>query len=676
MGYHYVGEFFIPLFSNVYFTIAPPKLAPFSCAYRIAISDDKLGCRMFEKLFGRSKTDVPAPNREPSASVADPAKNPNLVRVYDAYGREMYITRDAWRTSILPDAIKKQWDNPGQLYSVLVQALADGFQKDIGPAVQHLYEIDPDHGRAACLWAIYLMKEGNLSESEAVLTRALKKVGEQGYLLTNLAKVYAAQMDHQRADQTLWRALEADPNQDNAFSWYWAREKDANGEDAGIAAVRRVSQIDGSWRAQLWLARLELAKGNLTSALALYREAILHGPKPIPTDLLMQMSGDLGNQGHLSDLLALAEPYFVPDIHGLLVGNNLIKAHLDLDQLDAAQSILDKLYALNRPDYQQNLRFWDTEIAKARVEKAVAPKSASFEMLSVEGPVWLVPNSEGSSLFLNKDTNTDAFAVIGGTAEIANPSETVKMQLADTVGRLTRALPLFIAEQIGLRTTAHATTLVPWIVENHGASFVLNGNRWSDKDVIELARRNAARNRYVVTLHLKSAQEPWSVDVRVLRVQDERLLRSFSHTLDETRLEASIPKLTGDLIASLVDQNLAQSVEPSPLYKVPEGCHFADYLLRLEQLLALRCASMETTPRGFLNNEREIIEGNIGLCADYPHNFTLRLLLAKSLLALSRVRPDIMPEFETKLAVLGRDQPMDAECQKVIDAVIAKAISK
>jgi len=632
---------------------------------------------MFGKLFGKNKaTDSKSdgPSRAPSAS--DPATNPNLIRVYDAYGREMFVTKDTWLTSVLPDMIKKAWSDPNQLYPILVQALSDGFEKQIGDAIHHLYETDPEHGRAACLWGIFLLKEGRSKEAERALMDAMDRIGEQGYLLTNLAKVYEAQGTSDRADHTLWHALEVDPNQDNAFSWYWAREKDRKGEDAGIDAVRKVATIPSSWRAQLWLARLELAKRDMTQALALYEEALSRCPKPVPADLLMQMSGDLGNAGQLPDLLRLAEPHFIPEAHGILVGNNLIKAHLDLGKLDAAQSILDKLYALNRPDYQQNLRFWDTAIAKARTEKANSPEDTNFGMLSIEGPVWLAPGSEGASLFPTKDISAISISVIGGTAELAAPSQTIKRQLANTVGRITRALPLFLTEQIEFCTTARAITLVPWVTENHGAGFVLSGSPWADKDIVEHAKRSGPSSRYVVTVHVKSAQEPWSVEVRVLRVRDEKLLADFSSVLDARHFEATIPQLALHLLDSLANQDLVESAEPPPLYQVPQGRHFGDYLLRLEQLLALRCASMEETQRGFLNNEREIIEGNIGLCVDNPSNITVRLLLAKSLAALARVRPEIMSEFKAKLAALSRDKPIADPGQKAIEAVIAQAVSQ
>ncbi|MNT87883.1 hypothetical protein D3C72_2283600 [compost metagenome] len=81
----------------------------------------------------------------------------------------------------------------------------------------------------------------------------------------------------------------------------------------------------------------------------------------------MQMSGDLGNAGRIADILELAGPRFHVQAHGLQVGNNLVKANLHMGRLDDAQRILDAMRALNRPDWRENLAYWDKELAQARL---------------------------------------------------------------------------------------------------------------------------------------------------------------------------------------------------------------------------------------------------------------------------------------------------------------------
>lgn len=86
--------------------------------------------------------------------------------------------------------------------------------------------------------------------------------------------------------------------------------------------------------------------------MSLYEESLVAAPTPAPSDLLTQISGDLGNAGHLPELLDLVLPRYDVDRHGVLIGNNLIKAMVDLGQIDPARKLLHQLYAQNpvQPD--------------------------------------------------------------------------------------------------------------------------------------------------------------------------------------------------------------------------------------------------------------------------------------------------------------------------------------
>ncbi|MBB1594103.1 lipopolysaccharide assembly protein LapB [Achromobacter sp. UMC46] len=289
-----------------------------------------------------------------------------MIRAYDADGREVLITRDQWRSNVLPGAIEQDWNDADRLAGLIIQSLNDGFVDDMVRPAERLVELDQNAERAVVLQAIVYMKVGRLDDSERVLLAFCAQHGETGIVLTNLAKVHAERDDEARALDTLWRALQRDPNQDNGLGWFEAIHRDVGGDAAGITAMRKVAALPGSWRARLWLARGELGSHNYAGAIALYREALSHAGQPVPADLLLQMSGDLGNAGRIAEILELAAPHFQIAAHGLPVGNNLIKANLHLGRLDDAQRILDALRALNRPDWRDNLAYWDKELAQAR----------------------------------------------------------------------------------------------------------------------------------------------------------------------------------------------------------------------------------------------------------------------------------------------------------------------
>jgi len=126
---------------------------------------------LFKRLFGGSSSQRAAPAVRDSAqppNPKDPANDPNMIRAYDAYGREIFISKDQWRTKVLPGTIQTNWNKPDELYDVIVTALKDGFRADVIDAAEQLYKIDSDRGRGTCVWGIVLMEEGRLDEADKV----------------------------------------------------------------------------------------------------------------------------------------------------------------------------------------------------------------------------------------------------------------------------------------------------------------------------------------------------------------------------------------------------------------------------------------------------------------------------------------------------------------------------
>ena len=193
--------------------------------------------KFVDKKLDLSPTAEPNPTHSPTRTVEDLRKDPNYIRVFDGFGREMFVTKERWRTGSLPGALKANWDHPDNLYNILAMAMRDGFFADILDAADHLFHIDPNPSRGSTVYGIVLMKVGKLDQAEEVLCSYLKTHGDDGVILTNLAKVQAARNEMQTAEKTLWRALIADPNTDNAFAWHLAIHRERDGEAAVVREV-------------------------------------------------------------------------------------------------------------------------------------------------------------------------------------------------------------------------------------------------------------------------------------------------------------------------------------------------------------------------------------------------------------------------------------------------------
>ncbi|MGH9967100.1 MAG: tetratricopeptide repeat protein [Pyrinomonadaceae bacterium] len=530
---------------------------------------------IFSKLFSKQ---APAPKSHQSGAVetgttvalpADPASDPNLIRVFDKYGQEMFITKDEWRLKVLPDAIRSRWNEPDELYAIIVGALNDGLHLDVLDGAARLYSIDPLPLRGTCLFAIVLMKNAQLDEAERVLRSYLEKYGEDGVVLTNLAKVYAERNQTQMAEGTLWHALELDPNQDNGLDWYQALQHERGGEEARVNALQRIAALPGSWRAQIWLARAALESNNLQQALGYYRDSLSRLGQLVPANALMQISGDFGNHGHLSELLELTEPHFAVESHALQVGNNLIKAHLDLGHLDQAKHLLDQLYSLKRPDWRETLGYGETEIAKARVAEAQPNQDEPWhmEMNAIQGPIWLDPSSQAMRLF-ELAGGGPQITFLGGSVEAPNASDQAELQMANAPGRMSRALPLYLAERIEFSCQARVQTWLPWMANG---GFVVSGVTWTEQSVVEYNRLAADKSDYVVVVHLKTKSEAWQAELRLLQAEDGHCLATLDSSFTPSSPSMGISDLAQRLAHLLTEKaDFKRRVTP-PLYQLPDA---------------------------------------------------------------------------------------------------------
>ena len=592
--------------------------------------------------------------------------DPNFVRVYDQYGQEVFLTRQQWRDEILPASLQANQDAPDELYAVLLNAMNDGLFAEIESAAARLHAIDTNPVRGACVYAIVLLQLGRVGDAERILNEYIARFGDEGAVLTNLAKVYAARNESQRAEETLWRAIELDPNLENGIGWYLATEFERGGEEARLRAMDRVAALPNSWRVRLWLAKVALGDNDLAKALTLYREGLSSFAEPVPTEFLYPMSGDLGMSGHLRELIEMTSPLFVPEVHGLMVGNNLIKAHVDLGELEPASAIVNRLFAQKRPDWRETLGFWENTIARMRQTSTPRDPQVPLEigMLEMIGPVWKRSGGPLTEVFGDKPETAPVVTLLGGTAEFTPPEGPQGMQMADALGRLSRALPLLLAEQLEFHTAARVRTLIPRVTQG-GAGFVLRGGEWSDSEALESAFEAELTPDFVVKVHLNATTAEWVLQATVLRASDSGSIGRVTAECPAGQPEVAVLPLARDL-AELLTRNGLASETPSALYVLPEGPALANYMIRLEQLLAVRSSVPSGDEPPAIAGERDILEGTLFLALQQPQSPVVRALLAAMMVAMRRIRPEIVEEYTDRVTMLQRDRPLGEPMDEIV----------
>jgi tetratricopeptide (TPR) repeat protein len=291
-------------------------------------------------------------------------KQKDLIKLYDKKGNEMLVPKDSYRNEILPKQVEDAWNNSDSLYNVIIFALKDGFFDEINDATARLHEIDKDAERSYTVRSILLMKIGKSDIANELLSEYIKIHGKTGVIMTNLAKTYAEQGDHDTAEQLLWESLTIDPNQGNALDWWGAISFERGGKEAFMEAMKKVEAVKGSWRPQLFIAQYYLERKELARAKKLYTE-VLSVAQNEP-EVMMMISGDLGKNGYLQESISIIRPRYDPIIHGPFAGLNLLQAYLELGDFKNGEQLIDEIRKLNRYDIEGNLKHYQHSFAKLR----------------------------------------------------------------------------------------------------------------------------------------------------------------------------------------------------------------------------------------------------------------------------------------------------------------------
>lgn len=312
--------------------------------------------RLFAALRSKPADRAPgdgAPDANKATDDTDPAvaasapPDEELITVHDAEGNALQISLGEWRDKVFLPNLRLAWDDADELYRQIITGVNDGFAAELPAAAARLVEIDSSPERSHVTLGIVQMNNDQYGLAEATLRAGMAKAGETAILLTNLAKVFDERGDNALAEQTLWRAVQADPNEEHGVMGWAVYGRERDGERGYLEALRTVDALPCSYRARFWLARHYLEQGELAAARALYEQLI--AARLFDARALTMMSGDLGSNGHIAPIADLIGPVYEPREHDPMTGLNLLRAYLELGRMDEGEVLLARMVAVGNP---------------------------------------------------------------------------------------------------------------------------------------------------------------------------------------------------------------------------------------------------------------------------------------------------------------------------------------
>ena len=554
------------------------------------------------------------------SSEKSPKENAKMMNIIDQNGRRIQITMDEWREKVLPIALKNHWDNANLLYNDILKAIQNNFISDVEEAAIHLKEIDTIKERGYNTLAILYLKNKEFNKANELLLEYLANNPKTGTILTNLAKSYYGKDEKEKAMEILWEGLTINPNQNNGLPWYASICKDRDGIDGYIDALRRASEIKGSWLPQFLLARHKLNEINIESAKELLKIALSEGH--VTQEALLVISGELGAKGYSKELIELVEPVYDFNKNDIRVGLNLLQAYLQNKEIEKGENLLNKLMMLERPDLKNALLKISNKFDKLKIEeKASTPKKdVQINMMVLDNPVW-GHGLKTSKWFINNKEVKGNIAVLPYADETIREKEIKGYQKDNETSMLSRGIPLYVSEMINYYTDYNNKVVMPF-VRDFGP--VITNKQYNEAALEDIG--NKINADIVITGSVMNAEIGYLIKNTIYNMNDKS-----SKKIEMFIQKENFGNRFNEMIKELRSELGGYDQSNNKFYKLAEDKEVLHYLASLGHSLTQTLIQGKFVDKDLLLGERNILNWYLNMVMAYPENEAIKMMLVSGI---------------------------------------------
>jgi tetratricopeptide (TPR) repeat protein len=262
----------------------------------------------------------------------------DFVTFTNEFGQTVQMSREDYQKKIIPNNLDKYWDDKEKLREYAMHLVKEQFTEQAAATADRLLELYGPIEAALNFRAVVHMQAKEFERARAILINCMERFPESGTACVNLAKVYAAEGKQAKAFETLEAGLFKDPNLEAGLNMYVEGFLATGKRDELKKRLETLCGKEGAWRPQLHLARLALTEKNLLKTMHWYQQAIEKAKDRF--EVLMTVTGELGQAGYVYQLIQLCETYWKPDFPYPYAGFNYANALIATDQKEKAIAIL------------------------------------------------------------------------------------------------------------------------------------------------------------------------------------------------------------------------------------------------------------------------------------------------------------------------------------------------
>ncbi len=574
--------------------------------------------------------------------------NREMIECYDEQGQKILVSREEIRKTILPNQLKNHWSNADALYNDILLAFKDDFNEEALDAAKHLVHIDEIKERGYTTLAIAYMTKELFGEAEKTLKEYINLFGKTGMILTNLAKVHHQRGDIEGAKDLVWESLCLEPNQEATLQWWVILNMEA-GQNNVADLLKKITAIKGSWLPQLYLARYYIEQKDLESAKPIYEYVLNTSVDELP--VLYIISGDLGNNGYINEIIDIVAPLYDPEKHDIMAGMNILHAYIQTGKHVEGQKLIDKLMKSERPDVKAVLQKLASDfetLEKAQKNNGSKPEGVEYELVVTDKPIWFY-GLKSPEWLLPKELKSENIGFLAFADLTDKTGNVTAIQRDDNSARLTRGLPLLLQEILLFKHSRETKFLIPVEkdkgpyerIAEYGTQSLYDAARTNDLDLL-------------VTGSISGNEDEYDVKV-VLFEKESQSTQTFEMKLSNSEDNSEFMATLNSIIMKITETKDIELTEPE-FYDIPKKEIIFNYLSALGLSLTQSLVDNKVVKLESLWGETNILNSYLDLALSAPENPVAKIILISGLSKSKSYGSEVYKEFQEQTVKLLADE--------------------
>lgn len=582
------------------------------------------------------------------------------VEVAGRQGETVAIKKSTWLKKIVPDHVRKYWDDVDRIENILIYSLEHDIIYDgLWLIARRYFKLQSVAHQQYHLPALTLLACGDFQGAERLSREYLAKHQNRSELQYTLVRAYERQGLYHKSSMQLAEAVNLDPNDVDLLRKYLAdvgKEKDACRQQ-----LESLCEIKGSWLPQLYLMEFAMdtdpfaVKRSIDHALR-FRNASTLVVEAIAFLLLKHK--------RYKDIFRWVFPLYDPKQDGVLAGQVMLKVCVEVGDTEKGHDLLHRLYLLNDASLNPVLKHYADELDN--ISRANTPAVAEIDRLSLlnySHPIWFYGLLEPMWLFDDTVVRFNSLTLIP-LSVVREEDIEGEVRGESASGQMSRGLPMQLASEIYLRSYLHAEVLMP--VADDAIPVVYN----QALDFESLDRFGENMSRYVLTGEIYLQPEQIKIHYVIWDRQKKLDIASLEEVAPVDDIDELVQAAQEKILPLLAEHCNLQWHDACAFYQdVGEG-EYAFQSLVLEQILNLHLSSIRESSVPLLWGERTIIDN----CFDYfemAKSKTLGLLIISAgLRFLQLTRPEIVEEYQSRLVAAFKAAAQVEESARLLTPVL------